>query len=73
MQEPTIQQAFRPLGGFRSSSSGNYFTLGVYGNWWTSSVFANGSSSHRLYAANTSVLSGFQVVTTGLSVRCLRD
>ncbi len=61
-------------GGFRSSSSGNYFTLGLYGNWWTSSVFfANGSSSHRLYAANTSVLSGFQVVTTGLSVRCLRD
>jgi uncharacterized protein (TIGR02145 family) len=60
-------------GGFRASS-GYYYHIGYYGNWWSSSENSTSYAWYRnLYSSNGSAYRSNFNKHYGFSVRCLRD
>jgi uncharacterized protein (TIGR02145 family) len=60
-------------GGYRSYNDGNFFNLGNYGYWWSSSPSGSGAGSRNLYSGNSYVYLSYNYVRNGFSVRCVRD
>ena len=62
-------------GGGRSNSSGLFFGIGQNANWWTSTVLDVAKARTRFVVYNNTFLAfpGFDIKSTGYSVRCIRD
>lgn len=60
-------------GGYRGNA-GAYYTIGIYGAFWTSSSFDSSQASLRfLYCNDSLVYPDFYDKARGLSVRCVKD
>ena len=60
-------------GGYRNYD-GNYYNIGVNGNWWSSTEYGTGGAWIRsLYGGNGNAFRDGSNKESGLSVRCLRD
>ena len=60
-------------GGYRSSN-GNFYDVGAYGYWWSSSEYSSNYAWYRyLYSNNGDVNRSVNYKRNGFSVRCLRD
>lgn len=74
MEGGTDQYGFRALPGGNRDSDGMFYTLGVFGHFWSSSEFDASSANLRyLSYANPDVYSNTAEKTKALSVRCLKD
>ncbi|MDA9864034.1 fibrobacter succinogenes major paralogous domain-containing protein [Flavobacteriales bacterium] len=62
-------------GGVRSSSDGNFYNAGYYGNWWSSSPSGGDAWYRFLSYSNPGINRSnyFGNPRSGFSVRCLRD
>ncbi len=60
-------------GGYRTNA-GIYNSIGMYGNWWSStSSLANVANYRYLYYGNAAMTKSFISQKSGLSVRCLKN
>jgi uncharacterized protein (TIGR02145 family) len=60
-------------GGYRYYN-GTFYSIGVYGGWWSSTeYYTNGAWSRGLNYNSGVVSRGYDYETSGFSVRCLRD
>ena len=65
---------FNGLPGGHCHNDGNFGTISVYGNWWSSSEANQGNAWYRdLYGNDTKVYRNYNYKNFGFSVRCLRD
>lgn len=65
---------FTGLPGGVRYASGQYWAIGEYGHWWSSTEYATNKAYLRvLYKGDSKVGSVYDVKTLGLSVRCIRD
>ena len=70
----TNESGFTGLPGGNRSSNGNYFYIGNYGGWWSSTKYDTDDAWARfLYYNNGGAVRGNNNKRYGLSVRCLRD
>ena len=70
----TNSSLFTGLPGGNRSSNGNYFYIGNYGGWWSSTKYDTDDAWARfLYYNNGGAVRGNNNKRYGLSVRCLRD
>ena len=61
-------------GGYRYGSNGSFYSIGYYGNWWSSSqYFTYFAWGRDLSDANGHVYRDSSPKRSGFSVRCLRD
>lgn len=61
-------------GGLRSSSYGDFCSVGYYGCWWSSSAYGTVDACYRLlYSVNDSVYWSYNYLRYGFSVRCLKN
>jgi len=63
-------------GGYRDNYNfGNYYSMGGYGYFWSSTEFNNGSAWYRLLGYDYSEINRFNFgyKRYGFSVRCIRD
>jgi len=60
-------------GGFRNRH-GSFFTIGMYGTWWSFTEFDTSSAWYRYLNYDDGIVNGYSSVEEeGFSVRCLRD
>jgi uncharacterized protein (TIGR02145 family) len=59
-------------GGFRYGS-GDFYTVGYFVYWWSSSLSGTGAWDRTLHNSNGNVYRENADRTNGFSVRCLRD
>jgi uncharacterized protein (TIGR02145 family) len=73
--DATNESGFSGLPGGNRSSSGDYFSVGIYGYWWSSSeeTSTNLAWARGLYQTFGSVGRDNSDKKRGFSVRCLRD
>jgi uncharacterized protein (TIGR02145 family) len=70
----TNETGFTALPNGYRYESGSFFSIGNYGNWWSSSEFYTGSAYYRLMDySNGIVSSNGESNRYGYSVRCLKD
>jgi uncharacterized protein (TIGR02145 family) len=61
-------------GGYRDYNNANYYSIGNYGYWWTSTSATSASSLfRRIYYDNSGILRNSQYGRAGYSVRCVMD
>jgi uncharacterized protein (TIGR02145 family) len=70
----TNQSKFSGLPGGLRSSNGEFYSVGNFGYWWSSSVYDSNFAWFRLldYNSGKATRDGF-IKRSGFSVRCLRD
>ncbi len=65
---------FSALPGGRRNQSGSFFSQGLDGDWWSSTLTSNNYATHRVLNYNHDLSSrNSNVIYRGASVRCLRD
>jgi uncharacterized protein (TIGR02145 family) len=71
----TNESGFSGLpGGYRSNSTGVFFSIGYYGNWWSSTEVNTGPSWYRYLAyGNSNYYRQSSLKKFGYSVRCIKD
>ena len=71
----TNESGFSGLpGGYRSNSSGVFFSIGYYGNWWSSTEVNTGPAWYRYLAyGNSNYYRQSSLKKFGYSVRCIKD
>ncbi len=69
----TNESGFSALPAGLRVSSGDFFNLGDYGKWWSSSPNGGGAISRGLYSGYSSVNRDDSDPRSGFSVRCVRD
>ena len=70
----TNTSGFAGLPGGCRGSNGNFYYVGAFGYWWSSSEFNTGSALYRyLNNSNGNVNRANSSKQNGFSVRCLRD
>lgn len=61
-------------GGYRSAGNGSFYSVGDYGNWWSSTATDAGSAyNRRLYYGTANAYRLNRIKKNGFAVRCLKD
>ena len=70
----TNESGFTALPGGNRSNPGTFFSIGLYGVWWSSTEYSSTQAYYRhMDYNNISVSRVFTTKTDGFSVRCVKD
>lgn len=70
----TNESGFTALpGGYRSNISGEFFSIGYQGNWWSPTGSGAGANNWKMDYQNSDLILSFANSKLGFSVRCLKD